>query len=95
MSVQAVLDEIRERPPGTGDAIPTIDPATEEQITEFTIAGPRPSTTRWRARKPPRHGGVVRQARLRAGHSTALSEDEKTWVLGQTARQILKWPAPQ
>jgi L-fuconolactonase len=28
-------------------------------------------------------------------HSTALSEEEKTWVLGQTARQILKWPAPQ
>ena len=39
MTVQAVLDEIRERP-GTGDVIPVIDPATEEQITEFTDCGP-------------------------------------------------------
>ena len=39
MSVQAVLDEIRERP-GTGDVIPIIDPATEEQIAEFTDCGP-------------------------------------------------------
>ena len=39
MTVQAVLDEIREIP-GTGDVIPIIDPATEEQITEFTDAGP-------------------------------------------------------
>ena len=39
MTVQAVLDEIRERP-GTGDVIPIIDPATEEQITEFTDCGP-------------------------------------------------------
>ena len=38
MSVQAVLDEIRERP-GTGEVIPIIDPATEEQITEFTDCG--------------------------------------------------------
>src|ERR1700739_3030630 len=39
MTVQAVLDEIRKRP-GTGDVIPIIDPATEEQITEFTDCGP-------------------------------------------------------
>ena len=39
MTVQAVLDEIRKRP-GTGDVIPVIDPATEEQITEFTDCGP-------------------------------------------------------
>ena len=38
MTVQAVLDEIRERP-GTGEVIPIIDPATEEQITEFTDCG--------------------------------------------------------
>jgi aldehyde dehydrogenase (NAD+) len=38
MSVQAVLDEIRERP-GTGEVIPIIDPATEERITEFTDCG--------------------------------------------------------
>jgi aldehyde dehydrogenase (NAD+) len=38
MTVQAVLDEIRERP-GTGDVIPIIDPATEEQLTEFTDCG--------------------------------------------------------
>ena len=39
MTVQDVLDDIRKRP-GTGDVIPIIDPATEEQITEFTDCGP-------------------------------------------------------
>src|ERR1700730_15280699 len=39
MTVQAVLEEIRKRP-GTGDVIPIIDPATEEQVTEFTDCGP-------------------------------------------------------
>jgi aldehyde dehydrogenase (NAD+) len=38
MTVQSVLDEVREQP-GTGDVIPVIDPATEEQITEFTDCG--------------------------------------------------------
>jgi phenylacetaldehyde dehydrogenase len=38
MSVQTVLDEIRERT-GTGEVIPVIDPATEQQITEFTDCG--------------------------------------------------------
>ena len=37
-TVQAVLDEIRERP-GTGDVIPVFDPSTEEQIAEFTDCG--------------------------------------------------------
>src|ERR1700742_3149067 len=39
MSVQAVLDEIRERP-GTGEVITVVDPATEEQVTEFKDCGP-------------------------------------------------------
>src|SRR5882724_2950897 len=39
MTVQAVLDEIRERP-GTGEAIAVVDPATEEQVTEFKDCGP-------------------------------------------------------
>jgi aldehyde dehydrogenase (NAD+) len=39
MTVQAVLDEIRERP-GTGDVIRVFDPCTEEQITEFKDCGP-------------------------------------------------------
>ncbi len=39
MTVQAVLDEIRERP-GTGDVIRVFDPSTEEQITEFKDCGP-------------------------------------------------------
>jgi phenylacetaldehyde dehydrogenase len=39
MTVQAVLDEVREQA-GTGDVIPVIDPATEDQITEFTDCGP-------------------------------------------------------
>jgi phenylacetaldehyde dehydrogenase len=38
MIVQEVLDELRERP-GTGDVIPIIDPATEDQISEFTDGG--------------------------------------------------------
>src|SRR5271156_1375889 len=39
MTVQDVLDDIRKRP-GTGEVIPIIDPATEEQLTEFTDCGP-------------------------------------------------------
>jgi phenylacetaldehyde dehydrogenase len=39
MTVQAVLDEIRDRP-GTGDVIRVFDPSTEEQITEFKDCGP-------------------------------------------------------
>ena len=38
MTLQTVLDDIRKRP-GTGDVIPIINPATEEQITEFTDCG--------------------------------------------------------
>jgi phenylacetaldehyde dehydrogenase len=38
MMVQEVLDELRERP-GAGDVIPIIDPATEDQISEFTDGG--------------------------------------------------------
>lgn len=38
MGVRAILDEIRHRP-GTGEVIPVINPATEEQITEFTDGG--------------------------------------------------------
>src|SRR5258705_7851260 len=39
MTVQSVLDEVRDRP-GTGDVIPVFNPATEEQITEFKDCGP-------------------------------------------------------
>ena len=38
MTLQSVLDEIQNRP-GTGDLIPIIDPATEEQIGEFRDGG--------------------------------------------------------
>jgi len=38
MTVQAVLDEVRQRP-GTGDVIPVFDPSTEEQISQFTDCG--------------------------------------------------------
>ena len=38
MTLQTVMDELRDRP-GTGEVIPIIDPATEEQITEFTDGG--------------------------------------------------------
>jgi aldehyde dehydrogenase (NAD+) len=38
MTVQSVLDEVRERP-GTGDVIPIFDPSTEEQIGSFTDCG--------------------------------------------------------
>jgi phenylacetaldehyde dehydrogenase len=39
VTVQAVLDEVRERP-GTGDVIRIFDPSTEDQISEFTDCGP-------------------------------------------------------
>lgn len=39
MELQTVLEELRDRP-GTGETIPVIDPATEEQITEFRDCGP-------------------------------------------------------
>src|ERR1700726_251865 len=39
MTGQDILDDIRKLP-GTGEVIPIIDPATEEQITEFTDCGP-------------------------------------------------------
>jgi phenylacetaldehyde dehydrogenase len=39
MTVQAVLDEVRERP-GTGDVIRIFDPSTEDPISEFTDCGP-------------------------------------------------------
>jgi aldehyde dehydrogenase (NAD+) len=38
MTVQAVLEELRQRP-GTGEQIPLINPATEEQVGEFTDGG--------------------------------------------------------
>ncbi|MEB3049954.1 aldehyde dehydrogenase family protein, partial [Mycolicibacter sp. MYC123] len=38
MTVQSVIDDLAKRP-GTGEVIPVIDPATEEQITEFRDAG--------------------------------------------------------
>jgi predicted TIM-barrel fold metal-dependent hydrolase len=28
-------------------------------------------------------------------HSPSLSEDEKAWILGRTARKVLKWPMPE
>lgn len=39
MTVQSVIDDLAKRP-GTGEVIPVIDPATEEQITQFRDAGP-------------------------------------------------------
>src|SRR5690242_21002517 len=38
VTLQTVLDDIRKRP-GAGEVIPVINPATEEQITEFTDCG--------------------------------------------------------
>lgn len=39
MALQSVIEDLAKRP-GTGEVIPVIDPATEEQITEFRDAGP-------------------------------------------------------
>jgi len=38
VTVQSVLDQIRERP-GTGETIAVVDPSTEEQVTEFKDCG--------------------------------------------------------
>ena len=43
MTVQSVLDEIRQRP-GTGEVIAVVDPATEERVTEFKDCGPEADT---------------------------------------------------
>ena len=77
MSVQDVLDEIRERP-GTGDVIPIINPATEEQITEFTDCGPAAD----RQRRRPREGD------RRAGTWRGLPENERAKVLWRVADLI-------
>ncbi|WAC91516.1 amidohydrolase family protein [Mycobacterium sp. Aquia_213] len=42
-----------------------------------------------------RHRATWAETLFNIRDSTSLSEDEKAWVLGGTARQILKWPAPQ
>jgi L-fuconolactonase len=42
-----------------------------------------------------RHRATWAETLFSIRDSTALSEDEKAWILGGTARQILKWPAPQ
>jgi hypothetical protein len=28
-------------------------------------------------------------------HSPVLSQSEKEWILGRTARKLLRWPAPE
>jgi L-fuconolactonase len=42
-----------------------------------------------------RHRATWAETLFSIRDSTALSEDEKAWILGGTARHILKWPAPQ
>ncbi len=43
--------------------------------------------TRWRA-----NWG---EALFAIRHSPSLSEEEKAWILGRTARKVLNWPAPE
>src|ERR1700704_3319673 len=57
MTVQSVLDEIRERP-GTGEVIPVFNPATEEQITEFKDCGPEAVNTAVARAKETAESGV-------------------------------------
>ena len=66
MTVQAVLDEIRERP-GTGEVITVVDPATEEQVTEFKDCGPEAVERRGRA------GEGVLRIRVSGGTSRPAS----------------------
>jgi L-fuconolactonase len=42
-----------------------------------------------------RHRATWAETLFSISGSVALSEDEKNWILGGTARKILKWPAPQ
>ncbi|OBA78273.1 betaine-aldehyde dehydrogenase [Mycobacterium sp. 1164966.3] len=77
MTVQAVLDEVRERP-GTGDVIPVVDPATEDQITEFTDCGPEAV-----------HDAVARaKATADSGAWSGLPDYERAKVLWRVADLI-------
>ncbi|WP_077078179.1 amidohydrolase family protein [Mycobacterium numidiamassiliense] len=42
-----------------------------------------------------RHRATWAETLFSIRDSPSLSEDEKVWILGGTARRILKWPAPQ
>ncbi|GBG37728.1 amidohydrolase family protein [Mycobacterium montefiorense] len=42
-----------------------------------------------------RHRATWAESLFSIRDSPSLSKDEKTWILGEAARQILKWPAPQ
>ncbi|MCV7410268.1 hypothetical protein AWC05_21600 [Mycobacterium florentinum] len=42
-----------------------------------------------------RHRATWAETLFSIRDAASLSEDEKSWILGGTARQILKWPAPQ
>ena len=77
MTVDSILDEIRRRP-GTGEVIPIINPATEEQITEFSDGGAAAVDC------------AVAQARasVEAGTWRGLPENERAKILWRIADLI-------
>jgi L-fuconolactonase len=42
-----------------------------------------------------RHRASWAEALFTMRHSPVLSEDDKAWILGRTARTLLNWPAPE
>ena len=77
MPVQAVLDDVRNRP-GTGGVIPIIDPATEEQVGEFTDCGPEAVN----------HAVARAKASAESGVWSGLPDYEKAKVLWRVADLI-------
>jgi phenylacetaldehyde dehydrogenase len=77
MTVQDVLDEVRNRP-GTGDVIPIFNPSTEEQITEFTDGGVQAVNE-----------AVARaKASAESGIWSGLPDDERAKILWRVADLI-------
>jgi aldehyde dehydrogenase (NAD+) len=83
MTLQSVLDQIRERP-GTGEVIPIIDPVTEEQITEFTDCGAEAVD----------HAVTRARASFEAGVWSGLPGRERAKIMWRIADLIDEPPTP-
>src|SRR5258707_1909826 len=98
MTVQAVLDEIRERP-GTGEAIAVVDPATEEQVTEFKDCGPEAVNDAvarakasfesgvWRDKAPSERAKILWRVGELIGQNAELLAELESLIAGMTPLQ--------
>src|ERR1700757_745835 len=98
MSVQAVLDQIRERQ-GTGEVITVVDPATEEQVTEFKDCGPEAVDNAvarakasfdsgvWRDKPPSERAKILWRVGERVDHNAELLAELESLNAGMTPLQ--------